>query len=174
MQTCWVVLLLLLPLLGAASTDLPTPGTDLPQPMPSYAQALATAVDVYNQGSGVDAAFQVLEAESRDDWDANEDPLRQLGFRLKETECPVGEDQPLDQCDFKDGGAVLDCTATFSCSEASLMVLVTCQPAEPPPTRDRRGLFKKLRRKIKKAFKKVFKRLPPVGVGVSIPLSGHR
>uniref|UniRef100_A0A7M4E4N8 DOMON domain-containing protein n=1 Tax=Crocodylus porosus TaxID=8502 RepID=A0A7M4E4N8_CROPO len=66
MQTCWVVLLL--PLLGAASTELPTTGTVPPQPTPSYAQALATAVNVYNQGSGVDIAFRVLEAESRDDW----------------------------------------------------------------------------------------------------------
>ncbi|XP_019402695.1 PREDICTED: cathelicidin-related peptide lutzicidin-like [Crocodylus porosus] len=102
MQTCWVVLLL--PLLGAASTELPTTGTVPPQPTPSYAQALATAVNVYNQGSGVDIAFRVLEAESRDDWDASQDPLRQLEFRLKETECPVGDDQPLDQCGFKDGG----------------------------------------------------------------------
>ncbi|XP_006037273.1 cathelicidin-2 [Alligator sinensis] len=172
MQTCWVILLL--PLLGAASTELPTPGTDPPQLTPTYAQALATAVDVYNQGPGVDFAFRLLEAESRDDWDASTDPLRQLEFTLKETECPVGEDQPLDQCDFKDGGAVLDCTGTFSCSEASLMVLVTCQPAEPLPDRVRRGLFKKLRRKIKKGFKKIFKRLPPVGVGVSIPLAGRR
>uniref|UniRef100_A0A7M4E413 Uncharacterized protein n=1 Tax=Crocodylus porosus TaxID=8502 RepID=A0A7M4E413_CROPO len=36
--------------------------------------------------------------------DASQDPLRQLEFRLKETECPVGDDQPLDQCGFKDGG----------------------------------------------------------------------
>uniref|UniRef100_A0A8B9R6F8 CTHL3 protein n=1 Tax=Anas platyrhynchos TaxID=8839 RepID=A0A8B9R6F8_ANAPL len=91
MASCWV--LLLLGLGGACA---------LPAPAPlAYSQALAQAVDSFNQRPEVHNAFRLLSADPEP---APVTPCAALNFTIMETRCPARTGARPDSCDFKEDG----------------------------------------------------------------------
>uniref|UniRef100_A0A8B9UH26 CTHL1 protein n=1 Tax=Anas zonorhyncha TaxID=75864 RepID=A0A8B9UH26_9AVES len=94
MASCWV--LLLLGLGGACA---------LPAPAPlAYSQALAQAVDSFNQRPEVHNAFRLLSADPEPAPDVQLSSLRSLNFTIMETRCPARTGARPDSCDFKEDG----------------------------------------------------------------------
>ncbi|TFK05538.1 deuterosome protein 1 [Platysternon megacephalum] len=65
METCCRHVLLLV-IVAAAATAVPSQHKTL-----SYEEAIALAVDFYNQGSGIDHAFRLLKADPQPEWDTH-------------------------------------------------------------------------------------------------------
>ncbi|XP_067148656.1 cathelicidin antimicrobial peptide [Apteryx mantelli] len=141
MPGCWVLLLLVV--LGAAR------GLALP-PAFSYPQALAQAVDAFNQRPEVQNAFRLLSADPEPAPDIELSSLRALNFTLMETECKPGTHVRLDDCDFKENGAIKDCVGSVQVLQGSSEMELRCVDASSDPTLVQRGrigrFFSKLRR----------------------------
>ncbi|NWU12980.1 CTHL2 protein, partial [Cephalopterus ornatus] len=91
MPSPWVLVLLVV--LGGARA--------LPAPAPlAYTQALAQAVDSYNQRPGVQNAFRLLSADPGVELSS----LRGLNFSMMETDCAASAHPNPDDCDFKENG----------------------------------------------------------------------
>uniref|UniRef100_A0A8C0H536 Cathelicidin n=1 Tax=Chelonoidis abingdonii TaxID=106734 RepID=A0A8C0H536_CHEAB len=98
METCCRCLLLL-GILAAAATAVPSQHKTL-----SYEEAVALAVDFYNQGSGIDHAFRLLKANPQPEWDVSSKTIQSLTFTVKETVCLVSGNRDPNQCEFKEDG----------------------------------------------------------------------
>ncbi|CAM4536455.1 unnamed protein product [Caretta caretta] len=120
METCCRPVLLLV-IVAAAATAVPSQHKTL-----SYEEAIALAVDFYNKGSGIDHAFRLLKADPQPEWDMTSNPRQALKFTVKETVCPVSENLPGTECDFRDNGVVRDCSGFFSTLQKSPIVLISC------------------------------------------------
>ncbi|XP_032655508.2 uncharacterized protein LOC116836151 [Chelonoidis abingdonii] len=120
METCCRCLLLL-GILAAAATAVPSQHKTL-----SYEEAVALAVDFYNQGSGIDHAFRLLKANPQPEWDMTSNPQQKLKFTVKETVCLVSENRHGTECDFIDNGVVRDCSGSFSTQQESPIVIISC------------------------------------------------
>uniref|UniRef100_A0A6I8NRQ9 Uncharacterized protein n=1 Tax=Ornithorhynchus anatinus TaxID=9258 RepID=A0A6I8NRQ9_ORNAN len=70
----------------------------------SHAEALAIAVDNYNQDSAEENVFRLLSAEPRPEWDADLGTPQVLNFTIQETVCPKAESPTPERCDFKADG----------------------------------------------------------------------
>uniref|UniRef100_A0A8C4WF57 Uncharacterized protein n=1 Tax=Gopherus evgoodei TaxID=1825980 RepID=A0A8C4WF57_9SAUR len=107
--------LLLLGIVAAAATAVPSQHKTL-----SYEEAVALAVDFYNQESGIDHAFRLLKADPQPEWDVSSKTIQSLKFTVKETVCPVSGNRNPNQCEFKeDGVRITLCTETPpSCSRS--------------------------------------------------------
>ncbi|NXO70834.1 CTHL2 protein, partial [Phainopepla nitens] len=101
MPSSWV---LVLAVLGGACA--------LPAPAPlAYTQALAQAVDSYNQRPEVQNAFRLLSAEPEPALVSAPHPgrpphgsLQRLNFSMMETDCAASARVNPDDCDFKENG----------------------------------------------------------------------
>uniref|UniRef100_A0A8C5SXS5 Vipericidin n=1 Tax=Laticauda laticaudata TaxID=8630 RepID=A0A8C5SXS5_LATLA len=94
MTTAWAVLLLLGLATAAPRSRVLT-----------YQQAIASAIDLYNQQVFSEFAFRLLEAEPQPDWDPNSKTPLGLKFSIKETVCPSSQQsQNLTQCNFREDG----------------------------------------------------------------------
>ncbi|NXY11982.1 CTHL2 protein, partial [Pteruthius melanotis] len=94
MPSSWV---LLLAVLGGACA--------LPAPVPlAYTQALAQAVDSYNQRPEVQNAFRLLSAEPEPAPGVELSSLQGLNFTMMETDCAASAHRDPDDCDFKENG----------------------------------------------------------------------
>ncbi|XP_065254296.1 uncharacterized protein LOC135873600 [Emys orbicularis] len=120
METCCRRVLLLV-IVAAAATAVPSQHKTL-----SYEEAIALAVDFYNQGSGIDHAFRLLKADPQPEWDMTSNLRQELKFMVKETVCPVSENLNGTECDFRDNGVVRDCSGFFSTQQESPIVIINC------------------------------------------------
>ncbi|XP_075779110.1 uncharacterized protein LOC102462847 [Pelodiscus sinensis] len=127
--------LLLLVVVAAVAAAEPSPHKTL-----SYEEAVALAVDFYNQGSGLDHAFRLLKADPRPEWDMTANPRQELKFTVKETVCLVAENLPGTECDFRDDGVVRDCSGFFSTQQVSPIVVVSCNTVAQKEGQDRLAL----------------------------------
>ncbi|KAM9648605.1 uncharacterized protein ACIBXB_011428 isoform 1-T1 [Morphnus guianensis] len=94
MLSSWV---LVLAVLGGACA--------LPAPAPlTYTQALAQAVDSFNQRPEVQNTFRMLSADPEPTPDVQLGSLQRLNFTIMETRCPAHSGARLDACEFKEDG----------------------------------------------------------------------
>ncbi|XP_064301354.1 cathelicidin-3-like [Phalacrocorax carbo] len=101
MPSSWV---LVLAVLGGACA--------LPAPAPlAYTQALAQAVDSFNQRPEVQNVFRLLSADPEPNPDVQLSSLQRLNFTIMETRCSVRSGARPDSCEFKDDGVIKDCSA---------------------------------------------------------------
>ncbi|XP_059585247.1 cathelicidin-related peptide Oh-Cath-like [Alligator mississippiensis] len=131
MQPCRTALLVLgVAVAVAVAVALPAPLAPAPAPAPSsYQEALAAAVNTYNQESGLPQAYRLLEAEPQPQWDLASQPVQPLKFSIKETECLLSEKRDIGQCPFKDKGLVKDCTGIYSVEKKPPIVTAKCEDA---------------------------------------------
>ncbi|XP_058035981.1 cathelicidin-related peptide Oh-Cath-like [Ahaetulla prasina] len=116
MTTAWTALLLLGLAAAAPQTQVLT-----------YEQAVASAIDLYNQQRPSEFAFRLLEAEPQPNWDPNSKTAQALKFSIKETVCPSSQTRNLTQCDFKDDGLDKDCSGIYSALEQPPIFNVQCE-----------------------------------------------
>ncbi|KAG8148193.1 putative Cathelicidin-related peptide lachesicidin protein, partial [Naja naja] len=62
--------------------------------------------------------------------DPNSKGTQELNFTIKETVCPAKEEASLDKCDFKEGGVVRECTATYFLGEKTPVAVLDCIAVE--------------------------------------------
>ncbi|XP_062424655.1 cathelicidin antimicrobial peptide [Rhea pennata] len=141
MPGCWA--LLLLAGLGAA-------GGLATSPVLTYPQALAQAVDAFNQRPDVRNIFRLLSADPEPALDVELSSLRGLNFTLMETECTPGTHVRLDDCDFKENGVIKDCMGSVQVLQGSSEIDLRCVDASSDPALVQRGrigrFFGRLRR----------------------------
>uniref|UniRef100_A0A8C3U0E2 CTHL2 protein n=1 Tax=Catharus ustulatus TaxID=91951 RepID=A0A8C3U0E2_CATUS len=95
MASSWM---LLLAVLGGACA--------LPAPEPfAYTQALAQAVNSYNQRPEVKNAFRLLSAEPQPEPGVELSSLQAFNFSMMETECAASARSDPEDCDFKENGS---------------------------------------------------------------------
>ncbi|KAM6142422.1 LOW QUALITY PROTEIN: cathelicidin antimicrobial peptide [Phoenicopterus ruber ruber] len=134
----------------------------LPAPPPlAYTQALAQAVDAFNQGPEVQNAYRLLSADPEPAPDVQLSSLQRLNFTIMETRCPARSGARPDACEFKEDGLIKDCSAPVSQRGSRPALDVTCVDSTVDPVRVKRfwpllavaiktvstGLFKALVRK---------------------------
>ncbi|XP_074842447.1 uncharacterized protein LOC142008961 [Carettochelys insculpta] len=120
MESCHQCVLLLV-VVAAATAMGPSPHRTL-----SYEEAVAQAVDFYNQAQGTDHAFRLLKADPQPEWDMTSNPRQALKFTIKETVCPASQTPHGTECDFSDNGVVRDCSGFFSTEQMSPVVIISC------------------------------------------------
>nr|UXN85446.1 cathelicidin 7 [Gavialis gangeticus] len=142
MQPCLRALLVLGAAVAVAmAVALPAP----PAPAPKgYQEALAAAINTYNQESGLPQAYRLLEAEPQPQWDPASQPVQPLKFSIKETTCLVSEKRDVSQCLFKDKGLVKDCTGIYSVEKQPPIVTAVCKDAGQEPQLVKRVNWRKV------------------------------
>ncbi|XP_066169444.1 cathelicidin antimicrobial peptide [Sylvia atricapilla] len=140
--------LLVLAVLGGARA--------LPAPAPlAYTQALALAVDSYNQRPEVQNAFRLLSAEPEPGPGVELSSLRGLNFSMMETDCAVSARINPDDCDFKENGAIKECSGTVQLLSDSPEIDLSCSDASSDPVLIQRGRFGRFLRKVRRFRPKV-------------------
>ncbi|KAM4907987.1 cathelicidin antimicrobial peptide [Sylvia borin] len=135
--------LLVLAVLGGARA--------LPAPAPlAYTQALALAVDSYNQRPEVQNAFRLLSAEPEPGPGVELSSLRGLNFSMMETDCAVSARINPDDCDFKENGAIKECSGTVQLLSDSPEIDLSCSDASSDPVLIQRGRFGRFLRKVRR------------------------
>uniref|UniRef100_F7D165 Uncharacterized protein n=1 Tax=Ornithorhynchus anatinus TaxID=9258 RepID=F7D165_ORNAN len=119
METTWKLLLLAAVATVATAQSL------------SYEEAVVAAVTEYNRESDADALFWLLELKPQ------ERPLESrkaipVNFTIQETVCPKVENRSPDQCDFKEGGVVRNCSGTVLPTQEAPVVTLTCDRVKIP------------------------------------------
>ncbi|XP_033021924.1 uncharacterized protein LOC117056019 [Lacerta agilis] len=158
MESCFWRVLLVVGAAAAATTVLPPAKEPL-----SYEDAAALAVDLYNQKAGEDFTYRLLNAAPQPNWDASSESAQELNFTIQETECLAEEERPVEECSFRDGGVVKECSSFYFLVENPPVAVVTCEAVEdePEPKRVKRSWlkkkFKKIKKGVKKGFRKIFK-----------------
>ncbi|NWX01390.1 CTHL2 protein, partial [Caloenas nicobarica] len=129
MAGSWV---LVLALLGGACA--------LPAPL-AYTQALAQAVDSYNQRPEVPNAFRLLSADPEPAPGVELSSLRLLNFTMMETECAASARVNPDDCDFKENGVIKECSGPVQFEQSSPEIDLHCTDASSDPVLVQRGRF---------------------------------
>ncbi|NXQ20878.1 CTHL2 protein, partial [Peucedramus taeniatus] len=140
MPSSWV---LVLAVLGGACA--------LPAPAPlSYTEALAQAVDSYNQQPEVQNAFRLLSAEPEPGPGVELSSLQRLNFSMMETECAASARSNPDECDFKENGVIKECSGPVQFRQDSPEIDLRCSDASSDPVLIQRGRFGRFLRKIRR------------------------
>ncbi|XP_072781334.1 cathelicidin antimicrobial peptide isoform X1 [Taeniopygia guttata] len=140
MPSSWV---LVLAVLGGACA-LPTPASL------SYVEALAQAVDSYNQQPEVQNAFRLLSAEPEPAPGVELSSLRTLNFSMMETECAASARANPDECDFKENGVIKECSGPVRFQQDSPEIDLSCSDASSDPVLVQRGRFGRFLRKVRR------------------------
>ncbi|XP_072185815.1 cathelicidin-2 [Excalfactoria chinensis] len=143
MLSCWV---LLLALLGGVCA--------LPAPL-SYPQALIQAVDTYNKQPEVQNAFRLLSADPEPGPGVDLNTLRELNFTIMETECVPTARTPIDDCDFKENGAIKDCSGPVTILQDAPVINLNCRDASSDPVLVQRGRFGRFLKKVRRFIPKI-------------------
>ncbi|XP_039930655.1 cathelicidin antimicrobial peptide [Hirundo rustica] len=139
MASWWV---LVLAVLGGACA--------LPAPAPvAYTQALAEAVDSYNQRPEVQNAFRLLSAEPEPAPGVELSSLQGLNFTMMETECAASARINPDDCDFKENGVIKECSGPVQLLQGSPEIDLRCSDASSDPVLIQRGRFGRFLGKIR-------------------------
>ncbi|KAM6101633.1 LOW QUALITY PROTEIN: cathelicidin-2-like [Theristicus caerulescens] len=113
----------------------------LPAPAPlAYTQALAQAVDSFNQRPEVLNAFRLLSADPEPAPGVELGALRTLNFSMMETECAPSARDP-DDCDFKENGVIKECWGPVQFLQSSPQIDLRCTDASANPVLVQRGRF---------------------------------
>ncbi|GAB0185104.1 cathelicidin-3-like [Grus americana] len=111
----------------------------LPAPAPlAYTQALAQAVDSYNQRPEVQNVFRLLSADPEPTPDIQLSSLQHLNFTVMETRCPARSGARPDTCEFKEDGLIKDCSAPAPQPGSRPVLDVTCVDSTADPVRVKR------------------------------------
>ncbi|NWH50434.1 CTHL3 protein, partial [Fregata magnificens] len=111
----------------------------LPAPAPlNYTQALAQAVDSFNQRPEVQNIFRLLSADPEPAPDIQLSSLQRLNFTIMETQCPVRLGARPDACEFKEDGLIKDCSAPVPRRDSRPVFDVTCVDSTVDPVRVKR------------------------------------
>ncbi|XP_053915194.1 cathelicidin-2-like [Cuculus canorus] len=112
----------------------------LPAPL-SYPQALALAVDSYNQRPDAQKVFRLLSSDPEPTPDVELTKLKTLNFSLMETECgPIARANP-DDCDFKENGVIKECSGPVKFFQSSSEIDLRCVDVSSDPVLVQRGRF---------------------------------
>ncbi|XP_040978510.1 cathelicidin-3-like [Aquila chrysaetos chrysaetos] len=128
MPSCWVLVLAVLG--GACALPAPAPFT--------YTQALAQAVDSFNQRPEVQNAFRMLSADPEPTPDVQLSSLQRLNFTIMETRCPARSGARLDACEFKEDGVIKVCSVPVLQRGSHLVFDVACVDSTVDPIRVKR------------------------------------
>ncbi|XP_029865593.1 LOW QUALITY PROTEIN: cathelicidin antimicrobial peptide [Aquila chrysaetos chrysaetos] len=131
MPSCWVLVLAVLG--GACALPAPAPFT--------YTQALAQAVDSFNQRPEVQNIFRMLSADPEPTPGVDMSTLRGLNFTVMETECVSSARVNPDDCDFKENGVIKECTGPVLFLQSSPEIDLRCTDASSNPVLVQRGRF---------------------------------
>ncbi|NWH56222.1 CTHL2 protein, partial [Geococcyx californianus] len=112
----------------------------LPAPL-AYTQALAQAVDSYNQRPEVQNAFRLLSANPEPVPGVELTSLRGLNFSIMETECAPSARLNPDDCDFKENGVIKECSGPVHFLQSSPEIDLRCSDASSDPVLVQRGRF---------------------------------
>ncbi|NXW58539.1 CTHL3 protein, partial [Eurystomus gularis] len=104
----------------------------------AYDQALAQAVDSYNQQPEVQNIFRLLSANPEPGPDIQLSSLQHLNFTIMETRCLARSGARPDACDFKDDGLIKDCSAPVPQRGAHPGLNVTCLDSTVDPIQVKR------------------------------------
>ncbi|KAM6281914.1 cathelicidin-2-like [Porphyrio hochstetteri] len=158
MLSCWV---LVLAVLGGACA--------LPAPAPlAYSQALAQAVESYNQRPGVPSAFRLLSAEPEPGPGVELTLLRRLNFSIMETECSPSTQQNLDDCEFKENGVIKECSGPVQFGQGAPEIDLRCTDASADPVLVQRGRFGRFLSRVRRFRPRIhfdFRAKGTVGLG---------
>ncbi|NXF78973.1 CTHL2 protein, partial [Sclerurus mexicanus] len=122
----------------------------LPAPVPlAYTQALVQAVDSFNQRPGVQNAFRLLSADPEPAPGVELSSLRGLNFTVMETDCAVSAGPNPDDCDFKENGAIKECSGTVQLLQGSPEIDLSCSDASSDPVLIQRGRFGRFLGKVR-------------------------
>ncbi|XP_045845915.1 cathelicidin-6-like [Meles meles] len=120
----------------------------------SYREAVLRAVDSLNQWSSDENLYRLLQLNSQPQGDQNPNIPQPASFTVKETVCPKTTQQPLEQCDFKDNGLVIQCDGTVSLDEDKSFFHLSCENLEVSQfgwlSKRLRGLGRSIRKRIKR------------------------
>ncbi|NXS25897.1 CTHL2 protein, partial [Pomatostomus ruficeps] len=123
----------------------------LPAPVPlAYTQALAQAVDSYNQRPEVQNAFRLLSAEPEPGPGVELSSLPGLNFTMMETDCATSARANPDDCDFKENGAIKECSGTVQLLQGSPEIDLRCSDASSDPVLVQRGRFGRFLSKVRR------------------------
>ncbi|XP_062978115.1 cathelicidin-related peptide Oh-Cath-like isoform X1 [Elgaria multicarinata webbii] len=123
METCCVALLFI-----GVVTAAPTAVA----PSVTYDQAIASAIDTYNQEEKPEYVFRLLEAEPQPDWQSTGATTQSLKFSIKETVCRSSDqvDASNTQCDYNPDGVDRDCSGFFSPQQSPPTIIVQCEDVQ--------------------------------------------
>ncbi|NWS64841.1 CTHL3 protein, partial [Chunga burmeisteri] len=108
----------------------------LPTPAPrAYTQALAQAVDSFNQRPEVQNAFRLLSTNPEPTLDIQLSTLPHLNFTIMEAQCPVRSGAHPITCKFKEDGLINDCSAPVPQRGGHPTLDVTCVDSTEDPVR---------------------------------------
>ncbi|XP_072707674.1 cathelicidin antimicrobial peptide [Ciconia boyciana] len=114
----------------------------LPAPVPlAYTQALAQAIDSYNQRPEVQNIFRLLSADPEPTPGLDLSTVRQLNFTMMETECTQSTQVNPDDCDFKENGVIKECSGPVQFQQTSPEIDLRCADASSNPVLIQRGRF---------------------------------
>ncbi|KAM6338823.1 CTHL2 protein, partial [Podargus strigoides] len=131
MPSSWV---LVLAVLGGACA--------LPSPVPlAYTQALAEAVDSFNQRPEVQNVFRLLSADPEPGPGVDLSTVQSLNFSIMETECTPSVRVNPDDCDFKENGVIKECSGPVQFLQSSPEIDLRCLDASSDPVLVQRGRF---------------------------------
>ncbi|KAM6134569.1 LOW QUALITY PROTEIN: cathelicidin-2-like [Pterocles gutturalis] len=122
----------------------------LPAPAPlAYSQALAQALDSYNQRPDVQNVC-LLSADPEPVPGVDLSTLRELNFSIMETECPASAQPNPDDCDFKENGIIKECSGPVQFLQSSPEINLRCVDASSTPVLVQRGRFGRFLRRIRR------------------------
>ncbi|XP_059674980.1 cathelicidin-3-like [Gavia stellata] len=131
----------------------------LPAPAPlAYTQALAQAVDSFNQRPEVQNAFRLLSADPEPTPDIQLSSLQSLNFTIMETRSLARSGARPDACEFKEDGLIKVCSVPVPQRGSRPVLEVTCVDSTVDPVHVKRfwpllavatsvNLFKTIKRK---------------------------
>ncbi|NWR54823.1 CTHL2 protein, partial [Bucorvus abyssinicus] len=140
MLSSWVLVLVVLG--GACALPAPAPLT--------YTQALAQAVDSYNQRPEVRNVFRLLSADPEPTPGLELSTLRGLNFSVMETECTPSARLNPDDCDFKENGVIKECLGSVQFLQGSPEIDLQCFDASTDPVLIQRGRFGRFLSRIRR------------------------
>ncbi|KAM9287757.1 cathelicidin-2-like [Cariama cristata] len=140
MLSSWV---LVLAVLGGACA--------LPAPAPlAYTQALAQAVDSFNQRPEVLNVFRLLSANPEPAPGIDLSTLQGLNFSMMETDCATSARVNPDDCDFKENGVIKECWGAVQLLQSSPEIDLRCVDASSDPVLVQRGRFGRFLSRIRR------------------------
>uniref|UniRef100_A0A8B9F1Z2 CTHL2 protein n=1 Tax=Amazona collaria TaxID=241587 RepID=A0A8B9F1Z2_9PSIT len=140
----------------------------LPAPAPlAYTQALAQAVESYNQRPDVQNAFRLLSADPEPAPGLELTTLRALNFSIMETECSPSSRVNPEDCDFKENGVIRECSGPVQFLQSSPEIDLSCNDASSNPVLVQRGRFGRFLGKIRH-FRPRIKFYAKAGVSVRV------
>ncbi|XP_068260529.1 cathelicidin-2-like [Nyctibius grandis] len=123
----------------------------LPAPAPlAYTQALAQAVDSFNQRPEVQNAFRLLSADPEPAPGVELSALRGLNFTMMETECAPSARLNPDDCDFRENGVIKECSGPVQLLQSSPEIDLRCTDASSDPVLVQRGRFGRFLSRIRR------------------------